>query len=369
MSHKTSEYAPPIAPSQFQQIDALKKGLGRARIWARDGQLHSSLLLDACLYDKRYDYQCDSPRGDWLWELVKAARFQLRFRDRIYEAIARFDSEHACAQLCDFATQFALNGDNEFKMRLYEISATTPNENDPSLGVVGILKLDGFDGFRALAKIRGQELGRRVWDWQDDSLIEDAIDLVAEAALLLRDNIGDDKDIERFVVNWQQQELKKKSKTSVKRKTLKERMKEISLEEILAEARKEKPSIGKLRGWGMHAFDDDLLGVMLALKRATNPNEIKNLLRIYSARPFPILEDWLFELSPKLQHNDRDFLFSALSKNTDKRVRDYALSQLTAGDFRAVDMLSRNFRSGDEATILKHLDLSDSEADLSLGFG
>ena len=60
---KVGDYSPPSTPSLDQRHDALRKGLGRALLWAVGGRLGDEALLGACLRDQRFDGQVEGPRG------------------------------------------------------------------------------------------------------------------------------------------------------------------------------------------------------------------------------------------------------------------------------------------------------------------
>lgn len=76
-------YRPPERPTPAQQRDALQKGLGRVYQWAAAGRLRRSLLLGACVSDRRFDGQIEADRGDWLWGLMGVTGTRERFRDAL----------------------------------------------------------------------------------------------------------------------------------------------------------------------------------------------------------------------------------------------------------------------------------------------
>ena len=174
---KYVDYSPVQAATLDQQRDALKKGLGRAVQWAEAGRLDAEPLLAACLKDQRYDKQCEGMRGNWLWQMVETLDLKDGFRVPILHAL--YDLADGCSafQLCEFAVHYAQDGDETFRDQLYEIVEARPLEDYAYLGEAEILELDKAKGFLFAARIRGQELANRSWEWDDTSLVDDAIEL------------------------------------------------------------------------------------------------------------------------------------------------------------------------------------------------
>ncbi|MCA8988360.1 MAG: hypothetical protein KDA78_11995, partial [Planctomycetaceae bacterium] len=158
----------PESPTLEEQADALRKGLGRAMIWACSGKLDDGPLLHACLHDQRHDMQVEETRGSWLWQLVQTVGGENRFRTSLLEELQRLPDERNVYQLCELACHYAAMGENEFRRRLYEIVEHQPVPDAARLGEKEILKLDGADAFVFIAGIRGRRLESRDWDWDDD---------------------------------------------------------------------------------------------------------------------------------------------------------------------------------------------------------
>jgi hypothetical protein len=177
---KFGDYSPTSSPSLDQQRDALQKGIGRAWQWALNGRLDDEALLDACLRDQRFDMQCEESRASWLWRVVGAARAAQRFRVPILHALHDLSDERNANQLCELARYYAETGDGTFRDRLYEIVEQRPFPDSAMLGEEEIIALDGEPAFLFAAQIRGRQLADREWEWDDRSLIDQAIDRLGE---------------------------------------------------------------------------------------------------------------------------------------------------------------------------------------------
>ena len=232
---KLVDYAPPPSPSLEQQRDALQKGLGRAVQWALTGRLKDEPLLEACLQDRRYDSQIDAPRGDWLWELVRAVGAADRFR---VPSSMRCTNLPTSAVPINCANSPAVTGRWETKpsaRRLYEIVERKPFPSYcPCLGEEEIITLDGEQAFLFAARMRGRSLADHAWEWDDGRLMYLAVKLLGEERASSLLEASSDAEIRRFRDYWRRDELRRAEQRQ--RSSHKERMTAISVADILREA-------------------------------------------------------------------------------------------------------------------------------------
>lgn len=353
------DFSPPPSPSLAQQQDALQKGLGRAHQWAMAGRLDDEPLLAACLCDQRFDVQVEDSRGAWLWRMIQAVDAADRFRAPILHALNDLSDDRNASQLCELAHHYAEAGDETLRTRLYEIVEQKPLADCPWLGEREILQLDGEKGLLFAARVRGRLLANREWHWEDGNLIDDAVTRFGEERVrsLLKDTT--DEAIRRIQEGWNQEKQRK-----VERKPYpshKERMRAITVSDVIAEAEKESPALGMFRGWGMHANETDLDTVLQHLWGATRPKVIVNLLRIISNRALPKFDSRLIELC---EHNDdevRHWAFNALEKNAHPEVRALALAEIqkSVQAPSVVGLFITNYEQGDEQRIVECVNLPD----------
>ncbi len=358
---KIIDFSPSTAPSLDEQRDALQKGLGRAMRWAEAGCLADGPLLDACLTDQRYDMQVEDSRTEWLWRMIEIVDAKDRFRVPILHALYELAEERSAYQLCELGCHYAQTGDEAFRTRLYEIVESRPFADCPLLGESELLRLDGHEALVFAARLRGEELVARDWDWHDGSFVDEAVEILGESEVLNRLSDSDDKRLHRFRDLWDRDVQKREQRTQP---THKERMRSISVSDILSEASKKKPSLAFFRGWGMHAADSDLQTVLDTLWVSVEPAELVCLLRVFSNRALPEFDPRLIELCDHDDEEVRRWAFNALEKNTDPAIHHFALHRLQHGDHQAIGLFVKNYEQSDEQTILNCIELPSDQFDL-----
>ena len=357
-------FEPPSSPSLDQQRDALKKGLGRTMRWARSGVLEDGPLLEACLRDQRFDMQIEEPRGRWLWRLIRAAGAADRFRVPILHALYDLADDRSANQLCELGGCYAESGDDAFRLRLYDIVEQKPFADDLTLGEEEILRLDGESAFLFAARVRGEGLPGREWEWDDGFLVDEAIERLGEARVAELLNQSQDGAVVAFRSGWQAQNELQKSPEP--RPTYQEEMRSISVGEILSAAESDTARLGyfRFRGWGKYASEADLEAVFRKIRSAREPVVIARLLRVFSDRAAPAFAPRFIELTRHADDDVQHWATMALEQIELPIVRDHALAELREGGRRAgfvVGILARNYRPGDEMRVLESLDALPDE--------
>lgn len=358
---KFIDFSPPRSPSLDQQRDALRKGLGRAVQWASVGCLADEPLLDACLKDQRHDMQIDGCRAKWLWQIIELLDAKDRFRAPIFHALYVLADARSAYQLCELGYHYANAGDEAFLSRLYEIVEDRIFTDYPELGESEILRLDGQTAFEFIARLRGEELFQRDWDWYDGTFVDEAEMLLGESEVREHLRKSDNKALGQFRELW---DLDTQHRVRPTYPTRQERMRSVSVDDILSEARKDNPSIANFRGWGMCAADSDLNTVLEQLWASTEPTEIACLLRIFSNRALPTFDSRLIELGQHTDENVRRWAFNAMENNSVPAIHQFALRKLRDGDRQAIGLFIKNYEPGDEQTILKYLKFPNDQDEL-----
>jgi hypothetical protein len=322
---------PPSSPSLDQQRDALRKGLGRAMLWAIDRSLDDEPLLAACLEDLRYDMQVEGSRGDWLWRMIRAVDATDRFRVPILHALYELGDERNANQLCELGRCYAETGDEAFRGRLYEIVESKPFPDSGFLGEEEILRLDGEAGFLFAVRVRGERLAGRLWEWDDDGLFRKAGERLGEGRVTELLEGTTNPSIRAYWEGWRRENRSKAEQGP--RFSHRERMRAIPVEEILSTAGSGGSRFGLLRGWGMHAEEAELEKVFQRLLTASEPKVIADLLRVFSNRPAPEFVVPLIELCSHPDQDVRRRAFVALEKNRHPLIREFALARLERGIF------------------------------------
>ncbi|OWK45598.1 HEAT repeat domain-containing protein [Fimbriiglobus ruber] len=305
----------------------------------------------------------ESPRANWLWQMVRVVGAVDRFRVPILHALYDLSDDRSAAQLCELAYKYAAAGDETFRTRLFEIVEQKPFPDSPWLGEEEVVSLAGEQGFLFAARVRGRLLAGREWEWDDGHLIDLATKrLGAEFVNRLLDGSSDDA-VRRFRDGWRQEVQKTAARESSP--THRERMVVTPVHDIFRAAE----GVSKcfwFRGWGMHADEADLRAVLQRLRVENEPRVIANLARVFSARPLPEFDARLIELC---RHGDEDVrtrAFAALEPNAHPLVREFALTELEKGvrSGSVVALFINNYRPGDEDRILEAMELPDDECRL-----
>jgi hypothetical protein len=360
---KFVDYSPPHSPSLDQQRSALQKGLGRAMQWAMYGCLDDEPLLDACLRDQRFDQQVDSPRGDWLWQVIQARKATDRFRVPILHALCELADEPSAHQLCQLARHYAGIENGAFRTRMYEIVEQKLFADNAWPGEEELVRLDSEQGFLFAARVRGELLKGREWVWDDGGLIDLANTCLGEDRVRCLLDASADQAIQRFRKSWQREKEKKTQGTTPE--SHRNRMRSATIEEVLRAAEGESIA-GWLRGWGMNASETDLQTVLQHLWAAHDPHVIANLLRVFSARALPEFDDRLIELCRHSNESIQLRALRALRENAHPRVRRYAIAEAAKGlrSGSVVALFIKNYQHGDEHRILDALELPEDTGEL-----
>ena len=356
-----ADHSPSSSPSHDQQRDALLKGLGRAVQWATTRRLDDDLLLAACLEDQRYDSQLQDSRGDWLWRMIRALGATDRFRVPILHALYDLSNERSANQHCELARCYAETGDETFRMRLYEIVDQKPIADSNWLGEEEIIRLDGEAGFLHAVRVRGERLDGRAWEWDDDWLFRHAGERLGEGRVNELMAVSNDPAIRAFWKGWQKENEARNQPGS--RDAHRERMRAITVEEVLSTTESDGSSYGLCRGWGMHAEDADLATVVQHLSAGREANVIAGLLRVFSNRSAPQFVARFIELCQHADPEVRRRAFAALEKIEHPLVREFALSKLRVGgdEESVVGLFIKNYHPDDERRILEAIEVPVDE--------
>lgn len=360
---KFGDHSPPPLPSLGQQQDALRKGIGRAALWASSGRLGDEPLLEACLRDQRFDTQVEHPRGDWLWQRVRAVGAIARCRVPILHALHDLSDDRSASQLCLLARHYAEAGDEPFRTRLYEIVEQKPIADGPRLGEEESVALDGEQAFLFAARVRGRLLAGREWEWDDGSLTALAVERFGEEHVSRLVEASTDEAVRRFREHRRQD--KQKQAEQQKHRSHKERMAATSIQEAIRAAEGGSKCFW-FRGWGMHADGADLRAVLQRLRAEQEPRVIANLVKVFSAHPLPEFDARLIELCRHADEVVRRRAFGALVPNAHPLVREFALSELEMGarDGSVAALFINNYRQGDEHRLLEAMELPDDVCEL-----
>ena len=357
-----ADFSPPSLPTPDQQADALRKGLGRSMLWAKAGKLDEGQLLAACLEDRRHDMQIEDDRWTWLWALIQAVDAAERFRKSIFNALMTLPDAESAYQICGLAGYYAARGDKDFRERIRELVKLKPLDECRCLGETELLQFDGEAGFLLATSVRGTRLTERDWDWDDSSLLREAIDLFGKPRVIALLEQASEPAIQHFRDLWQKDEEAPEPESSL------DRDQAMSVKEILTLARTSSENFSRFQQWGKHASEADRERVYQALVEADSDDVsfTSELLWVFLRRPFPRFDTRLLELCRHPDFKLRHRAFVTLGKLHHPEVRAFAVREITSGhgDRRNVGLLIKNYQPGDEKLILDHVNLPEDVDEL-----
>ncbi len=265
-------------------------------------------------------------------------------------------------QLCELGFHYATSGDEAFRARLYSIVEERPVADMRWVGEEQILRLDGELGFLFAARLRGLRLETQEFDWEDNNLLNLAIERLGEDRVIASLEAATDGATQRFRDGWT---WHKNAQSSEKRISHSERMQQIPVTTIISNAESGELSIGVARGWGMCATEQDLEIIRQRLVAASTPSVIAKYLKVFSNREYTPLISNLLEFC---KHNDDDIrrrAFAALEKNSDPTIRQFALDELQKGnnDASVISLFIKSYQKGDEQCILQLIEPSEDKDD------
>lgn len=346
------DYSPPANPSLEEQETALRKGLGRAWQWAATGRLDREVLLAACLGDWRFDKQCETVRGNWLWNLIVQAEAQEFVHDRFLTATRQVDNETVGAyQTCQLLLHFARWGSEQAREELFRIVETAPWDDYPGIGTEELMLLDGESGFLFSARALGRRLEREAWEWWAANFAFDAEKLLGKARTVELLSASTDADIKRFHQLW----LEATSTESPG--TVPLRVEGLGFDDALATIGNQSSGIA-LWNWGRQATSAQLIEVFSRILDSDDDGFIQLALQVFHDVAPPSFDERLFSLC---LHSNRTIsirAYRALSHFILPEVREFALQQIASGmSSKSIKLLAVNSRPGDEELIFSLLQL------------
>lgn len=355
----------PDNPTYEDLNNALKKGFGRAYLWASNGRMNQEALLEACLNDYRYDTQVEDTRGDWLWQLLKAASLEQEFQEQIFTAFKDIDESKAQSQLCQLARHFALSGDERFRAQLRRIVTEKPVDDSPWLGEEELIRLDGAEGFILAVSQHGAELASREPDWFDRSLGDEGVEWLGEECVveLLSTAAANNREVHRFQEAWEEQKKQWENREQVSHR---ERVGKYKVEEVITAAESTEKTSVRFRGWGMYASDIDIDAIFQRMIANRDVEALRRYLIVFSRRSLPVFDSRFLEFCNHSDENIRRRAAYAIANNCHPEVRQFALERLSQPGFQefAIAMLAKNYELADESLVLDHLVLAENECEL-----
>jgi hypothetical protein len=183
--------------------------------------------------------------------MIRAVNAVDCFRVPILHALYELSDDRSANQLCELARFFAESGDETFRKRLYEIVEQKPIAEDRWLGEEEIIRLDGEAAFLFAARVRGKQLSGRDWEWDDGSLVTYAIERCGEERVNDLLEHSTDSDVRLFRGVWLHQKIADAGQPQLQ--AYRDRLRKITVDDIISAAESDRDSSYSFQGWGMQA--------------------------------------------------------------------------------------------------------------------
>ena len=157
-------------------ISSIKRGTGEAYLLMRDNPQKidfTNYIIKAALKNLSYDNQSEGSRATYVFELIQLSHKKEKIRQAVLYALSteRKDT-FALDQLFDIASLFARQGDGEAKKAVYKRFYKKTIKGSEWVGQDAIISMDGIEGLKHIAKVKGKIIQNNPEEWEDSSLID-----------------------------------------------------------------------------------------------------------------------------------------------------------------------------------------------------
>ena len=351
-----------MTPLEFRS--ALEKGLGRAilHLQKNDPAPYKEIILETCLRNICLNRQTEGGRDEFLFDAIQLTGDIAYFENEILKAL---NNEHLRAdtgflalsediqQLIGLTKLFALNGSKVARQALYQSFLVSP-EKDYRHGRVQAEAIVEFDGEKGLRFVLEQFAALLQADpdfYADDDFLK-----------LVREKLSNDI-VDRVLSELTQMGGSEKAyldaikhnleKRQNRPKSFQPRWDEIPYKTMKTWIAERKNSYTRFGWWGEYASQENLERVANDLRKETDPEILRGLLRVFVRRSWFALYSRFLELSRHENEDVQYFAFRALEQIKHPEVRLRALEVLKSVELagQGVWLLIQNFLPGDEQAL------------------
>jgi hypothetical protein len=157
-------------------FSSIKRGTGEAHLLmkAHPEIDFSNEIIKAAIKNFAYDAQCEGSRADYIWELILLANQKEKIRKVILKKLATERKDAwALGQLFDLATLLAKEGDKESRKAIYKRFYKKIIFGCEDWGQENIVELDGWEGLKYIADVKGKVFQKNVNRWDDSFFVDD----------------------------------------------------------------------------------------------------------------------------------------------------------------------------------------------------
>lgn len=330
---------------RFRQ--SLKCGTGEAYliVKANPDIDFSNDIKKAALTNYAYDPQCEGDRAFYVAQLIELSDKKEQLVGDVLKALGRERKDcWNLDQLFELAGIFAQQGNVKAKRCIYKKYPKKVIKDADWLGEDVILKINGIEGLKFIAEVKGKVLNNDPDAWEDgfrvDCFQEDNpdIEVYAELTKAAKDN--------PFIKKYLDEIKKRKISTS---KTTKRPKVDYQLVKNRIESPMRYPAppavAKKLTKTDLRKLADDFLQEKDIIKK-------EKYLSVFAERKYPYDYQIILQIAKGKNHRDHRFVeraCSALSFFEAKDIRKFAIEKLsiTSVPWDYLPLLVSNYKSGD----------------------
>ncbi|HEX2788448.1 MAG TPA: hypothetical protein VHP32_11155 [Ignavibacteria bacterium] len=333
-------------------ISSIKRGTGEVfQILKQNPQLDFfSEIIKAAIKNYTPNVQDEGTRSRYIYELANLSPNKSKIRKAILKGLSegKNDSD-TLDQLYGIAYLYAKQGDKEFYNAIYKRYFSNRIKHADSLGEYEILKLDGINGLKYIAEIRGRNLKKNPRYWKDDSLIKSFQEDNPKLDVLkdLKNAGKTNSNIKRYLETIQNYKspIFKKEKIKITAEFVEKR---IAQNKIVPLHGDEIKQLSK----------SDILKIADNFLKETKRIRKEKYLRIFSYIKFPFgYMPLLKEAKQKDNRKDRliEFACDSLKFFKNNNIRRFAIKQIPKSKFPSIyiSLLITNYKSGDGKMLTK----------------
>lgn len=321
--------------------NSLKRGTGEAILILKNNPEldFSDLIIEASINNLAYDPQCEGSREEYLYELIQLSPNIEKIEQELLKKLSESkDDNWGVYQLFKIAKLFAQKGNKYARKSIYERYSKSLEPDYEFINTLVPIELDGYDGFKFIAEIKGQQFIQDLDAWEDDYIFQYSKELYPEIDFekKLEEEAGRNKFIKAF--------LKEIKRSRNQRKSYKR--KEYTYKSIL-ELIERNERVFSVMGKRLNA--KDLIKLANNLKIEKNEQKIIKYLNIFSFIKYPLEWETLYNLLDLENKEIRNQVIRGLSFFKAKEIRDLAITNLNIKNFDEdyLNLLVENYNEGD----------------------
>jgi hypothetical protein len=318
----------------------------------------SNDIIKAALTNYVYDAQCEGSRGKYIFELIELSNKEEKIRQAILAGLATERTDTwALVQLFDLAAQFAKQGDKEARKAIYKRFYKKVIPGSEWAGQEAIIELDGLEGLKHIAEVKGKVLQQDPEEWEDSHLVDYFQE--ENPTIKVYDELNKAAQTNSCIKAYLDAILENKSSSAQRERPVYDY--ELVTERINSNATVLLPLIGV-----QQISEEDIKRLANDFLKEKSRLRLEKYLRIFDDIKFPYSYQPILELAKrKVSSKDRlpESAVHALRHFTGKDIRDFALYQITKAKWPGIytNLLIANFERGDGKLLKSLVDNTKNE--------